>query len=215
LELSTLIEAAGWTMLPLYLCSIAGWTVILYMTVRFTAHRVGRRALLHRLDEPLAHGDMDEVARLARADRSPLGRVLLVALQPGSVDRAEAEARRAALFELERYGTGLPWLSFLAQVAPLFGLLGTVIGMVELFGAMEATGAQVSAADLSGGIWKALLTTAAGLIVAIPMLAAHLWFRRRLDRLRVGLELTLGGTLDRMRSLAEETPVSTSARRTS
>jgi biopolymer transport protein ExbB len=199
LSLSTMLGAAGWTLLPLWLCSIVGWTVILFLGWRFTWNGVGRRRLLRQLDEPLGRRDFDAVASLARADRSPLGPVLLVALEQPSPARAEAAAQRAAVRTLERFGAGLPWLSFLAQVAPLLGLLGTVIGMVELFGVLEAAGDQVSAGALSGGIWKALLTTAAGLLVAIPMLAAHLWFRRRLDRLRVGLELAVGRLLDETR----------------
>ena len=76
-----------------------------------------------------------------------------------------------------------PLLSAVAQAAPLLGLLGTVTGMIEAFRRIESAGGQVEASLLAGGIWEALLTTAFGLIVAIPTLFAQHWFQARLDRI--------------------------------
>lgn len=82
------------------------------------------------------------------------------------------------LFELDKH---LKVLEVLAMIAPLLGLLGTVIGMIAAFQAMELAGSQIDPSVLSGGIWQALLTTAAGLIVAIPIAMAHQYFERQLE----------------------------------
>jgi biopolymer transport protein ExbB len=98
--------------------------------------------------------------------------------------RANEEISRVAAGELQQLEGYLGLIAFVAQVAPLFGLLGTVLGMVDLFSGLEAAGQSVDASTLSAGIWKALLTTAAGLIVAIPMLGGHAWLVSQSERLR-------------------------------
>ncbi|MEL7174473.1 MAG: MotA/TolQ/ExbB proton channel family protein, partial [Pseudomonadota bacterium] len=100
--------------------------------------------------------------------------------------QAEAEARRTAAIELEKLERGTSLLSFLAQVSPLLGLLGTVLGMVDLFmGLQGASDGNLAIADLASGIWKALLTTAAGLTVAVPALAAHTYLTSRFNKARL------------------------------
>ena len=76
---------------------------------------------------------------------------------------------------------GIRFLDFVAQLSPLLGLFGTVLGMIEAFQAMQGAGSQVDPAILAGGIWVALLTTAAGLAVAMPVSAAVTWLEGRLD----------------------------------
>lgn len=92
-----------------------------------------------------------------------------------------AELSRIARRQLNHLGSHLRILEVIAVVAPLLGLLGTVLGMIEAFQAMEAAGSQVNPATLSGGIWAALLTTAVGLAVAIPASLANSWFERRIE----------------------------------
>ncbi|MGJ8618904.1 MAG: MotA/TolQ/ExbB proton channel family protein [Methylophilaceae bacterium] len=110
----------------------------------------------------------------------------------------ETEAWRIARIEVDKLGSYLKVLEVVATVAPLIGLLGTVLGMVEAFKAMELAGANVDPAVLSGGIWKALSTTAAGLIVAIPAFIIHSWFDRKTEKaaavLQNDLELFLAHT---------------------
>jgi biopolymer transport protein ExbB len=101
-------------------------------------------------------------------------------------EQAEAEAKRVATLELTRLESGVNLLSFLAQVSPLLGLLGTVLGMVEMFmGLQEAGEGNVAISDLASGIWKALLTTAAGLTVAVPALAGYAYLVSRVDQVRL------------------------------
>jgi biopolymer transport protein ExbB len=87
--------------------------------------------------------------------------------------------------QIQRLSFGLRPLEVIATVAPLLGLFGTVLGMIEAFKAMEAAGAQVDPAVLSGGIWQALLTTAVGLGVAIPVSLIHSLFERQHESLSI------------------------------
>jgi biopolymer transport protein ExbB len=195
---SELIAHAGWTMLPLGLCSVLGLAVLIQKAVQFQREKVGDATLIvdlpHRKLAPLA-------AHMAEVD-TPLARVLGVAAEATEhrPHTAEDETLRTASLELDRLENGLSLLAFVAQASPLFGLLGTVIGMVELFGAMETAGGDTDVALLARGIWQALLTTAAGLIVAIPALGGHTWLTRRLDRQRLLMETGAGQILDRRRA---------------
>ena len=92
-----------------------------------------------------------------------------------SEDTIKEEVTRVAGLELDNLRSGLRLLALIANLSPLIGLLGTVLGMIRAFQALEAAGSRVDPSILSGGIWIALLTTAAGLIVAIPAAAAHNW----------------------------------------
>ncbi len=195
-----MLEQAGWTMYPLYVCSFLALAVLLKKVFEFWTHRVLNMEAMRPLERMTSHEDLGELAAYWETEGSPLGRVLgrAARMVPQGREVAEREASRAAIAELDRWERWLALLAFIAQVAPLFGLLGTVLGMVDLFGSMEAAGAEVNTSTLSGGIWKALLTTAAGLIVAIPTMGGHLWFTRRLDLLRHRLEEGVGGFLDRV-----------------
>lgn len=129
----------------------------------------------------------EALARLEHA-RDPLADVLRAALQ-GRLDpqadeaRAREEVARRGSAWLESLRGALRPLELIGTLAPLLGLLGTVLGMIEAFQALESAGSRVDPAILSGGIWIALLTTAAGLSVAIPAVAVHMFFERQLERL--------------------------------
>ena len=198
-SLWAMMAQAGWSMVPLYVCSLIALAVTLRKAVEFKTERVGASDLLDAVRPLLGRAHLAQLEARCAEDGSPLGRAMAataVALRehPGS---AAGEAERASMAELARYDAWIPVLSFVAQAAPLFGLLGTVLGMVDLFSGMEAAGSEVSTASLSAGIWKALLTTAAGLVIAIQTLAAHLWFTRQLEALQLRLETGVGRVLDR------------------
>ena len=100
-----------------------------------------------------------------------------------SVDHLREELERLVIKKIEELRSLLPALEVIATVSPLLGLLGTVLGMIEAFQAMEAAGSRVDPAVLSSGIWQALLTTAIGLAVAIPTLAVFNWLDRKVQRI--------------------------------
>lgn len=102
--------------------------------------------------------------------------------------KARETAARIAKNELARAGSGLRALELIATIAPLLGLLGTVLGMIAAFQALQEAGNRADPALLAGGIWEALLTTAAGMAVAIPASAALTWFEAVIDRIRRDLE---------------------------
>ena len=167
--------AGGWLMLPILLCSVLGLAIVIERAWALRATRVAPPALTDQLARIARAGALSASDREALAAHSPLGQVwAAVAASRGASpdqrrERIEEAGRRAA-HDMSRY---LNTLGTIAAIAPLLGLLGTVAGMIDVFAALEASGA---AGGLAGGIGQALLTTAAGLCVAIPALAAHRYF---------------------------------------
>ena len=104
------------------------------------------------------------------------------------LDRAREEIQRQARFDLSEARRGLRGLELISTIAPLLGLLGTVLGMIEAFQALQEMGNSTDPAALAGGIWEALLTTAAGMSVAIPSSMALVWFETLCENLESDLE---------------------------
>lgn len=122
--------------------------------------------------------------------RARLARAAMAARADASLTTAaaEAETARVARALLAEARAGLRGLELIALIAPLLGLFGTVLGMIGAFAALEGSGARADPAILAGGIWEALLTTAAGIAVAVPASVALAWFEGTVDRLRHDLE---------------------------
>ena len=189
----SIIQAAGWPIWPLILCSVVGLALVIERLISLRARHVAPDTLL---DEVMAVSrnhlpSLDVVNKLS--DNSVLGQVLAAGLQAVIVDSRITEAAlrqtfeaagRAAAHQLERY---LNTLGTIATAAPLLGLLGTVVGMIEIFGSQAPTGAANPAA-LSHGISVALYNTAFGLIIAIPALMFYRYFRGRVDAHLLNLE---------------------------
>lgn len=136
-------------------------------------------------------GQWDEAQNLAAGLRGVRGRVLDTAFRASRTlpeATAREETARVARRVLGDAGAGLRALELIATIAPLLGLLGTVLGMISAFQALQHSGASADPAVLAGGIWEALLTTAAGMAVAIPASAALSWFDSILERLRADIE---------------------------
>jgi len=184
-----LIIAGGWIMVPILLCSGA---VIAIAIERYWTLRPGRvvpNGLLTQVWHWLKHHDFnrDKLDELRLS--SPLGQILAAGLSNSGHGRdvmkdSIEEAANQVIHQLERY---LAILGTIAAIAPLLGLLGTVIGMIKVFTAIMVEGTG-NAGVLAGGISEALITTAAGLTVAIPALIFHRFFERRIDSLVVVME---------------------------
>ena len=193
----SIIQAAGWPIWPLVACSILALALIIE---RFISLKTVKVAPPRLLDEALAVSRSsvptpDVVAQLAQ--HSALGEILASGLRALNSDprcteadlRASMESTgRAVAHRLERY---LSALATIASAAPLLGLLGTVIGMIEIFGSQAPTGGATcgNPAQLAHGISVALYNTAFGLIVAIPSLIFWRYFRGRVDDYLLTLEL--------------------------
>ena len=119
-------------------------------------------------------------------------------------DALENAARFHAAREMAHLESGLRWLEATAALAPLLGLLGTVMGMIRAFRDLESSGAMNDPVLLSGGIWEALLTTAAGLSIAVPVLAALAIFESQIEAHRRAMEETARGLLERSEGGGEE-----------
>jgi biopolymer transport protein ExbB len=118
-----------------------------------------------------------------------LARAMTALRDPGlSRDGAREEVLRVARLELNAARSGLRTLELISTVAPLLGLLGTVLGMITAFQALQSTGAQADPTILAGGIWEALLTTAAGMAVAIPAGVSLVWLESLTDKVQADLE---------------------------
>jgi len=188
----------GVLMVPIALCSIVGLAIILD---RFTAYRRMKLegfTVTGSVRQALGRGDFAAAIGHLEGDQSAGGLVLAQTLTryhegSGSVQSSFALAAGELVRRME---ASLRGLATVATLAPLLGLLGTVIGMIRAFMAIEGQGANVSPALLAGGIWEALLTTAAGLTVAIPCLMFHNLFQGRIE----GVE----GELSRMATELED-----------
>ena len=144
----------------------------------------------------LEEGKKPQALILINGHRNPSARVLsrcqqLFANKQLNIQQARDEAYRGARLQAAQLSSHLRILDVIATLAPLLGLLGTVLGMIEAFRAMEAAGEHVNPAILSGGIWQALLTTAAGLIVAIPISVLHSWLERCAERQTESIQNTI------------------------
>jgi len=183
-----LIEAAGWPIWPLILASILSLAIIFERFYTLRRNQILPPGLLKQALENTKRGGMDVNGLRALADGSPMGRILAAGIRNLNSSRevmkeALEEAGRAVAHDLGRY---LNALGTIASVAPLLGLLGTVIGMVEIFGSQTPTGGNP--AVLAHGISVALYNTAFGLIVAIPSMIFYRYFRGRVDAFLTEME---------------------------
>jgi len=172
-------ELGGPVILILLATSVYVIAVALYKAIQFRVAAVGRHKALREAVRAWDCGDRKAAARALSSSKSYLVPVLEMAFESEKDDgerlATEAEARFA---KLER---GLNSLENIAQLAPLLGLFGTVLGMIEAFQALQEAGSQVDPSILAGGIWVALMTTAAGLAVAMPTSILHSWLDGRME----------------------------------
>ena len=176
-------------MLPIILCSIASLAIIIERAWSLQRKRVLPEDLVTQLWQIHKKDQLNDTVLAKLRETSPLGRVLAAGLLNRNHSRevmkeSIEEVGRQVVLELERY---LNTLGTIASITPLLGLLGTVIGMIKVFTAITMAGVG-DPAVLAGGISEALITTAAGLSVAIPSLMAHRYFTGVVGRLVLGME---------------------------
>ncbi len=193
--------AGGWLMWPLLICSIIVVAISIERFITLKVERIIPSGLLTKAwqqlrDKTLAGDDLKELR-----DSSPLGYILAAGISNCGHGReimkdSIEEAAAQVVHELERF---LSILSTIANMAPLIGLLGTVLGMIQVFADIMLFGTG-NAADLAGGISQALITTAAGLTIAIPAMISHRYFERHVESLVVQLEGQATKLVDAMHS---------------
>lgn len=184
-----LLKAGGILMVPIVACSVLALAIILERFWSLRTSRVAPPQTISELWRWIKNKELNGRKLKALQASSPLGRILAGGLLNAKHGREvmkesiEQEATQV-IHELERF---LNPLGTVATITPLLGLLGTVIGMIKVFAEIQLAGVG-NAANLAGGISEALITTAAGLSVAIPALIFHRYFIRRVDELVVSME---------------------------
>ena len=185
----SIVQAAGWPIWPLIVCSVIALAIIGERMWSLRTRPVMPRNLLeHVVQEYRQNGVSTEmINRLA--SHSPLGQIFAAGLRNVNstsdvMKEAIEEAGRAVALELERF---LTTLGTIAAIAPLLGLFGTVIGMIEIFGSQTPQGGNPLV--LAHGISIALYNTAFGLVVAVPSMIFYRYFRAKVDTLLIDMEL--------------------------
>ena len=183
------VEAGGWLMLPIVLCSILALAIIGERFWSLRRRRIVPDGLVDLARQWHENGQLTSARIDEIRNGSPLGKVLAAGLANLSHSReimkeAIEDTGRQVVADLERF---LNALGTIASISPLLGLLGTVIGMIKVFATITTQGVG-DPGTLAGGISEALITTAAGLSVAIPSLMFYRFFRRRVDELVLNME---------------------------
>ncbi|HMA31195.1 MAG TPA: MotA/TolQ/ExbB proton channel family protein [Casimicrobiaceae bacterium] len=184
----SIIEAAGWPIWPLIIASVTALALILERLWSLRQSVVAPRGMVDHVLVEFKHTGATQDLLARTAEQGPLGRILAAGLanvrSPRPVMReAIEEVGRLVTHELERF---LTTLGTIAAMAPLLGLFGTVIGMIEIFGSQSASGSNPI--ELAHGISIALYNTAMGLIVAIPSMIFYRHFRAKVDALVIEME---------------------------
>lgn len=196
-----IIKSGGWLMLPLVLCSILVVAIVVERLWTLQTRRVAPEHLAAQVWNWLKSGELDDERLQALRAGSPLGRILAAGLEQRHASRAamnEAieDTGRHVVHELDRY---LITLGTIASISPLLGLLGTVLGIMHVFAAISTAGLG-NPAMLASGISQALITTVAGLIVAIPAYILYRYLRGKVDDLVVRMERETARLMHAVRS---------------
>lgn len=191
-----LIHRGGPVMIPIVMCSIFSLTLIVdrLWYFFFTIHLgTDMDHFFEQLHATVEGHRWTDAHRLCESAQGPVARVALAGLavredSPQEIDEAMEEAAHAELPAVEQH---IRWLSTLAQISTLLGLLGTVTGLVQAFQVIQeksGSGSPVSPGDLAGGVWEALITTVAGLTVAIPTILAYNYLASRVGEVQFQME---------------------------
>jgi len=181
------LRLGGPVLVILFVLSTIAFTIILIKLLQFMILRVGDQSFVSLVLNHYRSGRIQDALHVLSKHRSPVARVIEVAMegrQRRDVDEhvIREEVDRIATEHLEHLRSYLRGLELIAALSPLLGLLGTVLGMIDAFQQLEQAGSRINPSILSGGIWEALLTTAAGLAIAIPVLAVLNWLERIVQR---------------------------------
>jgi len=184
-----LIVAGGWLMLPIVACSVVALAICLERLMVLQPRKVTPSGLLAQVWEMTRSGTLSPEHMSVIRQESPLGRIIVAGMNNSRHGReimkeSIQEEASHVVHDLERF---LNPLGTIAAITPLLGLLGTVIGMIKVFTEIMIQGTG-NAGVLADGISEALITTAAGLSVAIPALVMHRYFQRRVDSLVLTME---------------------------
>jgi biopolymer transport protein ExbB len=198
----------GFMMWPLGAALAVGLLIIVWKLIDLGNKGIRTRKVLREVDARLAQRDIPGALAVARDSNTPAGRILTAGLERRAegTERVMKAIENVGLIEMASLESGLVWLATVSNVAPLLGFLGTVIGMIQAFQAIELAG-EVEATLVAGGIKVALITTASGLAIAIPINIAHNFFVTRIDRLVLDMEESAQKMIDALHEMETARPV--------
>jgi len=185
--------AGGPVMWPILLCSIFALAIVIEKWFHLRRIKIDTEEFLSAILEKMKRHQIKEALQICDSTKSPVSNILKAGIL--KYDRPRPQVKEAiedaSLYEIPRLEKNLPALATIAHISPLLGLLGTVTGMVRAFQVIQAKATSfhpVSPGDLAGGIWEALLTTVAGLVVAIPTFVAYNYLVNRINNFILEME---------------------------
>lgn len=177
-------------MLPILICGVGA--VLLFLERLFHLHRarIQQEDFLNGIYTVVNRGNMAEAVSICDQTPGPVAHMVRIALLHADEEPEELKETitKAGLKEIPRLERNMGGLLTIAQITPLLGLLGTVVGLIGVFMSLEANGPLVEISDLSGGMWRALATTAYGLSVSIPSFAGYNFLLSRVERITLDME---------------------------
>jgi len=196
------LQKGGILVGPILFCSVLGLAIFLERFIRFSRLKISGEGFLEKMVHFVKSGQDHQALELAKGSHTPMGHILVHALEVKDQDRETLETVIAHATDEEVRGLSryLQALATIGNVAPMLGLLGTVLGMIKAFMVIQEMGGKVNAAVLAGGIWEAMLTTALGLGVALPTIVAHSYLLSRVERYEAQIQ---DGTVTFLKALGK------------
>ncbi|HMA66749.1 MAG TPA: MotA/TolQ/ExbB proton channel family protein [Desulfosalsimonadaceae bacterium] len=184
------LSKGGVLVAPILFCSVIAFAIFAERLIRFSRLRSRGAGLAEKVVSLIRKGDNQGAYEAAVKSGSPMGQVLAQAIGVADQDREVLESviSHATDTEVRKLSTYTQALATIGNIAPLLGLLGTVIGLIKAFMVIQDMGGKVNAAVLAGGIWEAMLTTALGLAVALPTMVAHSYLISRIEKYEARLQ---------------------------
>lgn len=211
MTLLSILAKGGWLMIPIAIFSLISLGIFIERLLVLRKSEINFNAFLLRLRQQIVNKDIQAALKLCADMDSPISRIMVTGIRRHDQSREEIKdsiesAGRAEIYQLEK---GFGTLATIAGVAPLTGFLGTVTGMIRAFMRIQELGGNVNATVLAGGIWEALITTAAGLIVGILTLLAYNYLVSKVQRFVFQLEISSSNLLELLTTKVEtEGPLS-------
>ena len=212
LTFGTMLKAGGWTMWPLGLCSLFGIGLAIYNAIVIRPARMLKPEVIDQIKSAVADLDIDRARNLCAANPAPVTNILQAGLdriKSGELHLTSIEKgmEEYSMQEVATHLQPINYLSVIATISPMIGLLGTVSGMIKAFQAM-ALGGMGRPELLADNISEALITTATGLIIGIPVMVAYFYFRNRFTAIIAAINRTCGDVLESLnvasRAVSEE-----------
>jgi len=198
LSLFEMLVKGGILMVPIIFCSVLSLAIIVERAISLNRVQINSRELMGSVEDVLQKNKILEAISICEKTRGPIPRVLKVGILKR--DRSHEEIKEAmedaASFEVPYLEKYLAILVTIATIAPLLGLLGTVTGLIRAFMVIQLKGGLVNPGDLAQGIWEALITTVAGLTIAIPTYIAYNYFVSRVNNFITEMEKSTTRLLD-------------------